>query len=167
DSAVRPVSPCACRTSCRSLPARSSRSVPVLLRKAEAARRSLLGVELDQHGLLVADDPGVVTRLDRDHLRRRVVEGTAVGVLAGDVAAGEEADVGVHAELGADARFHVRRPAEARRVDGSLQAAVPDGDEVDLRTADLAMGGAFDCGGERVGHAGTLAWPENLRELEV
>jgi hypothetical protein len=56
--------------------------VGVLLGEAEAACSALLRVELDEHGGLVPDDPGIVPWLDRDDLRRDVVERAAVCVLA-------------------------------------------------------------------------------------
>ena len=40
----------------------------VLGGKAEPAGGAFLRVELDEHGLLVAHDPGVVTRLEDDDL---------------------------------------------------------------------------------------------------
>ena len=61
----------------------------VLGGEAEAAGRALLGVELDQHRLLVADDPGVVAGLDGDELRSDELERAPVRVLALDVAARE------------------------------------------------------------------------------
>ena len=72
------------------------------------------------------------------------VERAPVLVLALDAAAGEEADVGVHAPLAPHRRAHVRRPAEAGRVDGPLHAAVPDLDDLDDDTAHLAALGALD-----------------------
>ena len=125
----------------------------MLLGEAEAARGALLRVELDEHSGLVTDDPCVVPGLDGDDLRRHVLERAAVGVLPGDVAAGEEAHVRVHAELGLDVRAHVGRPAEARRVDDALHPPVARARDVDLGTADLAVVGSLDGRGERV-HAG-------------
>ena len=116
----------------------------------EAARRSLLGVELDEDGVLVADDPGVVPGLDRHDLRGDELERAAVPVLALDVSASEEPDVRVHAALAPDGRAHVGRPAEPGRVDGPLHAAVPDPDDLDDDAADLAAIGALDRLGERI-----------------
>jgi len=62
-----------------------------------------------------ADDPSVVAGFDRDDLRRRVLDDAAVCVFDVNLAVHEEADVRVHAELGAHDRLHVPRPAEARR----------------------------------------------------
>src|SRR5262249_4522805 len=58
-----------------------SADVAMLGRQAEALRGLARGVELDEHGGLPADDPGVVTRLDHDDGRRREVERAAVTVL--------------------------------------------------------------------------------------
>ena len=76
----------------------------VLRGKAEAAGRSLLGVELDEHRLLVADDPGVVAGLDGHHLRGDVVERAPVGVLALDVAAGMQRSVRTVGRMWVDQR---------------------------------------------------------------
>ena len=54
-------------------------------------------------------------------------------------AAREEADVRVHAEIGADDRLHVGRPAEAGRIDHSLHPAIPCPDNIELDTPDLSM----------------------------
>ena len=91
------------------------RQSPVCVRgrHPEAVHGVALEVELDQDDRLLADDPAVVARLDRDDLRRLVLDDAAVGVLDVDLAAREEADVRVHAELGADDRLHVHGPAEA------------------------------------------------------
>src|ERR687891_2688614 len=130
-------------------------SVRVLPRKAEAPRGALLRVELDEHGGLVAHHPRVVPRLDRDHLRRDVLERAAVAVRTLDVALGEEADVRVHAEPAVDRWPHVRRPAKAGWIDGALHPSAADADDVDLGTADLAVVGSLDGCGERV-HASSL-----------
>src|SRR5215207_5429958 len=129
--------------------------VRVLHGEAEATCRAFLPVELDEDGRLVADDPGVVAGLDRDHLRCHVVELAAVCVFAADVAAGEEAHVSVHAEVGLDVLGHVGRPAKAGRIDGALDASVRRSDGVDLGTPDLAVVGAFDRVGKRI-HAASL-----------
>jgi hypothetical protein len=94
-----------------------------------------------------------VSGIDRHHLWGDVLERTAVGVFALDVPAGEETDVGVHAEVSVHVGPHVGRPAEAGRVHGTLHAPVPGADDVDLGAADLPVVGAVDGGCERV-HAG-------------
>jgi hypothetical protein len=63
----------------------------------------------------------------------------------------------VHAELGLDIRAHVRRPAEARRVDDTLDATVPGSRYVDFRTADLTVVGALDRRCQRIHWHGHLA----------
>src|SRR5580765_7894132 len=94
----------------------SGARVPMLLGKAEAARRLLLGVELDQYRRLIADHPRVVTGLEHDHARSGVLETAAVGVLAVNAPAREEAYVRMHAEIGADRGLEVSRPSKAARI---------------------------------------------------
>ena len=125
-------------------------SQPVLmvvrLRESETARRRGFGVELDQHRRLVTHDPRVVSRFHDDHLRCDELEGAAVSIRTLDVAAGQEADVRMHAEGRADERLQVRGPAEARRIDEALHAAVRSPDAVDGDAAQLLVSGAFDRG---------------------
>ncbi len=66
-------------------------------RKAEALGRLALEVEFDHDGRFLARDPGVMTWLDCNHSWGLVLERVAIGVLALDPAAGEKANVGVHA----------------------------------------------------------------------
>jgi hypothetical protein len=91
-----------------------------------------------------------VARLDRHDLRCDVVERTAVPVLALDVPAREEADVRVHAEVGSHGGLHVRRPAEAGRIDRPLHAPVSGADDVHRGAAHLAMVGALDRCDQRI-----------------
>src|SRR5262245_59856299 len=81
--------------------------VTVSVRHAQASDRVALEIEFDQHHRLAADDPAVMSRLDRDDLRRLVFDDAAVGVFDVNLAARQEADVCVHAEVGAGHRFHV------------------------------------------------------------
>ena len=121
------------------------------VREAETVRRLALVVELDEDGGLVADHPRVVLRLDRDGCRCDVLERAAVRVVPRDVPAGEEPDVRVHAQLGADELLEGGRPAVARRVDRPLQPGVTDGDDVDLDPAEFAVVGSLDRREQRVG----------------
>src|SRR6266571_2550545 len=105
----------------------------------EAGRRLSLVVELDHDRRLLADDPGVVPRLDHDHARRHEVERAAVGVLAADLPAREEAHVRVHAAGRADDRLHVLRPVEAGRVDRALHTAAAGPDDVERHAADFLV----------------------------
>src|SRR6187549_1674264 len=61
-------------------------------RHPETVDRIALEVELDQDHRFLADDPAVMTRFDRDDLRRLVFHDAAVGVFDVDLAAREEAD---------------------------------------------------------------------------
>src|SRR5882672_948457 len=92
------------------------------IRHSETADRVTLEVELDEHHRLLTDDPTIVARLDRDNLRSLVFHNTAVGVFDVDFATRQEADVGVHAQVGPDDRFHVDRPAKSARIDHTLDA---------------------------------------------
>jgi hypothetical protein len=103
-----------------------------------------LEVEFDQHGdRFPADDPAVVARVDRDDLRSSVLDDAAVRVLDVDLAAGEKPDVGVHAQIGADQRLHVHRPAESGRVDHALDARAAGAADLEPDTADRASFGAL------------------------
>ncbi len=87
----------------------SDRFVTVHLGHAKTTDRILLEIHLDQNGGFVAHYPCVMARRDRNHLRRRELLRAAIGVLKMNPAACQESDMRVHAELGADDRFHVRR----------------------------------------------------------
>src|SRR6266851_9083357 len=115
----------------------------VRVRHPEAADRVALEVEFDQHHRFVSHHPAVVARLDRHNLRRLVLDHTAVVVLDVNFAAGEKADVGVHAEVGPDNRFHVDRPAESGRVHHTLDARGAGTSHVEPDVADFAALGAF------------------------
>jgi len=129
-------------------------AVPVLRLRgytAEAAGGLAFEVDLDQDGRLVADDPAVVAGLDRDHLGRGELGGAAVGVADADPAARDEADVRVHAEVGADGPLHVRRPAEAGLVDHAFDTAGTGAGDVHLDAAQLPAVGARNRREQRIG----------------
>src|SRR5947207_9554750 len=88
--------------------------------KPEARSSLAFEIDLDQHGRFAADDPTVVSRLDHDCCGSSELEGAAVGVLAGDRAACQEADVREAAAVGARLGAHVLRPAEPGRINGAL-----------------------------------------------
>ena len=96
-----------------------------------------------EHDRLFADHPAVVPRLDRDDLRRLVLDDAAVGVFDVNLAAREESDVGMHAQLGADDRLHVHRPVESRRVDHPLDARGAGAADFELHMAEIAAGGTL------------------------
>jgi len=120
------------------------------IRHAETADGVALEVELDQHDRLAADDPAVVTRLDRHNLRRLVLDDAAVGVLDVDLAVREETDVRVHAEVGADGRLHVLRPPKAGRIDHPLDARLTGTPHFEPDVSDVAPLGAFHRRHQRV-----------------
>ena len=111
---------------------------------AEALCGLARGVELNEHGGLPSHDPGVVTRLDHDDGRRREVERTAVTVLTLNPPRGQETDVAVHAQVGADDGLHVGRPAKSRWIDDALDLAIGGGHRVNHDAANLVVLGALD-----------------------
>src|ERR1035437_129128 len=118
--------------------------VPVRLRHPELADRLALEVEFDQDCSLITDNPAIMTGLDDDDLRSRELDSAAVRILDVDLAAGQEPDVRVHAEIGADDRFHVLGPAKSRRVDDAFHATGAGSNSVNLGAADFAAFAAGD-----------------------
>jgi hypothetical protein len=92
------------------------------LRHAQPVGRIALEVELDKYDRLLANHPAIVPGFDGDNLRGFEFDNAAVAVLDVDFAVDEEPDVGVHAEIGADDRFHVLRPSESHRIHHPLDA---------------------------------------------
>ena len=118
--------------------------VPVRLRHPELADRLALEVEFDQDRSLITDNPAIMTGLDDDDLRSRELYSAAVRILDVDLAAGQEPDVRVHAEIGADDRFHVFGPAKSRRVDDAFHATGAGSNNINLGAADFAAFAAGD-----------------------
>jgi hypothetical protein len=116
--------------------------VPVRVRHPEPADGISLEVELDQHRRLISYYPPVVPRLDRDDRGCHKLHRAAIRVLNVDLAARQEADVGVHAEIRTDDGFHVGGPAKARRTDHTLDATGAGSSHINLGTTDLATFGA-------------------------
>ncbi len=116
----------------------------MLARHAKARDGVAFEVELDQDHRLPADDPAVVSRIDGHDLRRLELDHAAVGVFDVNLPARQEADMRVHATLGADNRLHRFRPAETGRIDHALDARRSGGRDVELHPADLARGRALD-----------------------
>src|ERR1039457_5964784 len=88
--------------------------------------------------------PAIMTRLDNDDLRSRELDSAAVRILDVDLAAGQEPNVRVHAEIGADDRFHVFGPAKSRRVDDAFHATGASSNNINLGAADFAAFAAGD-----------------------
>ena len=84
------------------------------------------------------DHPAIMARLDRHDLRSLVFHDTAVGVFDVDLAARQEADVGVHAQVGSDDRLHVDRPAKSARIDHALDARCAGTADLEPDMADRA-----------------------------
>src|SRR5688500_18737201 len=93
----------------------------------EALYRLALEVELNEHHGLVADDPAIMARFDRDDLRRLALHATAVRILDMDASTRKEPDVRMHAQIGADDWFHVDRPPESCGIDHPLDTGCARG----------------------------------------
>ena len=117
---------------------------------AEPADRVTLEVEFDQHHRLLADDPTVMPRLDRHDLGGLVFHDTTVGVFDVDFAARQKADVGVHAQVSSDDRFHVDRPPESGGVHHTLDARRSGPSHFEPDASDVAALGAFHRRDERI-----------------
>jgi hypothetical protein len=119
-------------------------SVLMLRRQATLACRLAFEIEFNQNGRLIALYPAIVSGLDHDHLRRGKFANTAVGEFHVDASARQEADMGVHAEVGADDGLYVFRPPESDRIDCALDASVAGTNRVELNAANYAVIGTFD-----------------------
>jgi hypothetical protein len=117
--------------------------VLVHLRHPEPIDGLSLEVELDQHRRLVTHDPPLVSRFDDDELRSYEFQGAAICVLNMDLAADQETDVRMHAEIRADDWLHISGPAESGRVDHSLDTARAGSHYINLDTTDFAVVAAF------------------------
>ena len=103
----------------------------------ETTDRVPFEIEFDQHDRLPADDPAVMPRVDRHNLGSPVLDDTTVGVFDVDLAADEEPDVRVHAEIRPDNRLHVNRPAESGRIHHALDARRAGTSNLEADGADL------------------------------
>jgi hypothetical protein len=108
------------------------------IRHSETGDRVTLEVEFDQHHGLVAHDPTIMTRLDRHNLRSLVFHNTAIGVFDVNLAVGEKPDVSVHAEISADNRFHVDRPAKSSWIYHTLDTCCAGTSHIEPDMADRA-----------------------------
>jgi hypothetical protein len=97
-----------------------------------------LEVKLDHHRGIVSYDPPIVSRLDSDDLWSYELRGAAICILNMDLAAGQESDMRVHAEICADECFHVSWPAKSGRVDDPLNATRTGSHNIDSDAADFA-----------------------------
>src|SRR5215470_2943218 len=111
----------------------------VCLRHTEPANSVSLEVELDQHCGFVSHYPAIVPRLNCDDLWSYELQGAAVCILNVDLAAGQETDVRVHAQIRSGDRLHVGGPTKAGRVDHTLHAACAGSDDIELDTADVSV----------------------------
>ncbi len=113
----------------------------MLVSQAEAVCGLGFGVEVHEHRRLVTHDPCVVPRLQDDNRGGFVLEGAAVSVGSVYSAAGQEAHVGMAAEVRTHYGLHVRGPTETGRVHEAPDADGACLDDVDLNASDLLMGG--------------------------
>jgi hypothetical protein len=120
------------------------------IRHPEAADRVTFEVEFDQHHGLLTHNPTIVTRLDDHNLRSLELHDATVGVFDVDFAAGKEADVGVHAQVTADYRFHVDRPAESGWIYHALHASRTSPSNFKSDAADYSALGSFHRSGDRI-----------------
>ena len=109
-----------------------------------------LEIEFNQDHRFAANDPAVVTGLDRHDLRSLVLHDAAIGVLDVNFAARKKTNVRVHAEVSSDDRFHVDRPAEPGRIDHALDARGSGACHLEADVANVAALGAPDDGDERI-----------------
>jgi hypothetical protein len=116
--------------------------------------RISLEIEFDQDDRFVPDDPAVVSGVDRDDLRRLALDPAAVGVFDMEPAAGEKADMRVHAQVGADDGFHVGRPSESGRVDHALHASGARSPGLEPNTPDVAAQDVFERREQRIARRG-------------
>ena len=116
--------------------------MPVSRGDTEAIDGLALEVELDQDGRLIAHHPRVMARLDYDPGRSAEVEAAAVWVLAAQVSASEEPDVGVHAPVGAHKGLDIGRPAGTDWVDQPLHPGATGAYDVGLCAREVLVNGA-------------------------
>ena len=105
---------------------------------AESSDRVPFEIELDQNHGLLADNPAVVAGVDSYDLRGFVFDHATVGIFDVDLAAHEEPDVRVHAEVGADGRLHIDRPAEPWRIHHALDPSLSGTADLETHVTDFA-----------------------------
>jgi hypothetical protein len=108
---------------------------------AETLRRLAFKIELDDDDGL-PDHPSVVARLNREDMRRLVLNDATVRVLDVDFTTRQKAGVRMHAEIGADDVFHVFRPSESRWIDHPLDARVARASNIEAHVTEVAVRGA-------------------------
>ena len=121
-------------------------AMPVGIGHPKAADGVTFEIEFDHHHRLVAHDPPVMARFDRHDLRSPVFHHTAIGVFDVDFTTGQEADVGVHAQVGPDRRFHVDRPAESHGIDHAFDASGASSADLEPDVPDVAALGSLHWG---------------------
>src|SRR2546427_2328166 len=117
---------------------RSTGSVAMGVGHTKALDGLAFEIEFDHHCGFVARDQTVMARVNRNDLRSSEVHSTTVGVTDLNLAACEEPHMCVHAQIGADNRFHVRGPAKSGRVDHTLHTTRARRDDLDCDTSNFA-----------------------------
>src|SRR5262245_5506749 len=111
---------------------------------AEAIGGLPFEVHFDEDRRFVSDDIAVMARFDRHDLRRDELERRPVAVVDMNPPARDEADVRVHAQLGAHRALHVRGPPEPRLVDHALDAAAAGARDVHAHAVEFPGLGPLD-----------------------
>jgi hypothetical protein len=112
--------------------------------QAKQLGRFRFEVDLDEDRGVVANNPRIMPRIDAHDLRCDEFIRAAIGILDMDLAPREEADMCVHAPIGANQRFHVRGPAEADWIHHAFDPPGSGGDDVHLHARDFAAICALD-----------------------
>ena len=93
-----------------------------------------LEIELNQYRGFGADNPPIVPRFNGDDLWGHELKSAAVSIFDVNLTARQKADMGMHAQIGADDRFHVRGPAKSGLIDHTFHATSAYSRHVDLST---------------------------------
>jgi hypothetical protein len=111
----------------------------MLFRNPNSLGGVALEVEFDQDRWLFANDTAIVSGLDDDYLWCSEIERASVGEGHVDAPAGEEADVSVHARLGAYLWLDVLRPMKAYGIDRAFYAGVSGTHDVEFHSAEYLV----------------------------
>jgi len=101
---------------------------------SQFADRIAFKIELYEDNWLIANYPAVVPGFNDNKVWSLKLQRAAIGKLHVNFSLCEKSDVRVHAEIGADKRFDVTRPAEAGRIDDSFYTADACPDDIDPHT---------------------------------
>src|ERR1019366_6779022 len=96
----------------------------MLFRHSQITNRIAAKVELYEHRWVVPLHPPIVPRFNGHHLRCAELKNAAVREFHVNLAARQEPDMRVHAEVGTYRGFHVLRPPKSDRINHPLHPAV-------------------------------------------